>query len=89
MVFFRFTATYVTLKKQWVKKLEKRIGYHKHSKHFLPIEYTKIPRRPNLEKSSSTITVPSTYIKKRRKSVTRKKLAETVQTFHKKIKIRF
>ena len=56
MVFFRFTATYVTLKKQWVKKLENRIGYHKHSKHFLPIEYTKIPRRPNLEKKAA---VPS------------------------------
>ena len=41
------------------------------------------------KKSSSTITFPSTYIKKRRKSVTRKELAETVQTFHKKIKIRF
>ena len=41
------------------------------------------------KKSSSTITFPSTYIKKRRKNITRKELTETVQTFHKKIKIRF
>ena len=39
-----------------MKKLEKRIGYHKHSKHFLPIEYAKIPRRPHLEKK---VVVPS------------------------------
>ena len=38
------------------------------------------------KKSSSTITFPSTYIKKRRKNITRKDLTETVQTFHKKNK---